>query len=220
MSTYTGNKGQEYYEMREARRSDFVQERRASHFQPFIKEDDTVLDFGCGTGGVLGRINCAKKIGVEVNAPSIEEAKAQGIEVFDNFSKIKDGSIDVVISNHALEHVPNPAEQITQIVQKLKSGGQAILVVPAENPAALRFSKWAEDDPDQHIYSWTPLSFGNLIHQCGLDIEKSYRRPIGYSKFIEPLADVNEQIFQIARHGVAFMFGRYELACIAKKSEI
>lgn len=217
MSFYTGDKGIEYYEMREDRRSDFVQERRASHFQPFIKDTDTVLDFGCGTGGVLGRIKCGKKIGIEVNAPSIEEAKAQGIEVFDDISKVKDGSIDIAISNHALEHVPNPAEQIEGIARCLKSGGKAILVVPAESPASFRFSKWAKDDPDQHIYSWTPLSFGNLINQCGLEIERSYRRPIGYSKFIEPLAGINEQAFQIARHGVAFLLGRYEVACIAKK---
>ena len=218
VSFYTGNKGAEYYEMREARRSDFVQERRASHFQPFIKETDTVLDFGCGTGGVLGRINCAKKIGIEVNAPSIKEAEEQGIKVFDDISKVKDQSIDIAISNHALEHVPNPADQITQIARTLKPGGKAILVVPAENPASIRFSKWVKDDPDQHIYSWTPLSFGNLINQCGLEIERCYRRPIGYSKFIEPVAEMNEQAFQVARRGVAFLLDRYEVACIAKKS--
>jgi len=217
MSYYTGEKGDEYYEMRKQRRSDFLQSRRASHFQPFIKPDDVVLDFGCGTGGVLSQIECGHRIGVEVNAPSIAEAKSKGIEVFEDIEKVKSEAVDVVMSNHALEHVPNPAQQIENIARVLKKGGQAVLVVPAENPASIRFSNWKAKDPDQHIYSWTPLSFGNLISQCGLSVEKSIRRPIGYSKFIEPLAGVNEGLFQFARHGVAFALGRYEVVCFSRK---
>lgn len=217
MSFYTGDKGQDYYDMRKDRRSDFLQKRRASHFQPFIKETDTVLDFGCGTGGVLNKIECTKKIGVEVNAPSIEEAKSLGIEVYNDISKIGDSSIDIVISNHALEHVPNPSEQISEMLRVLKPGSQAILVVPAENPGSLRFHKWKNKDPDQHIFSWTPLSFGNLIQQCGFSIEKSYRRPIGYSKYTQRLANMNEHLFQASRRVVALLLGRYEVICIAKK---
>lgn len=217
MSHYTGAKGSEYYEMRKDRRSDFVQIRRASHFQPFIKSEDAVLDFGCGTGGVLARIECDKKLGVEVNEASVEEAKGRGIEVFGDISKIEEASVDVVISNHALEHVPNPAAQIAGIARALKSGGRAVLVVPAESPSDQRFSRWTANDPDQHIYSWTPLSFGNLIAQAGLEVESSVRRPIGYSKFIQPLANVNEPLFQLARRGVALALGRYEVVCIAKK---
>lgn len=217
MSHYTDEKGYEYYEMREQRRSDFLQARRALHFQPFIKADDIVLDFGCGTGAMLDQIECAKKIGIEVNAPSIAEAKSKNIEIYEDIRKVKDRSINIVISNHALEHVQNPAEQIANMARTLKKGGQAVLVVPAENPASMRFASWKAKDPDQHIYSWTPLSFGNLISQCGLDVKQSIRRPIGYSKFIEPLAGVNESLFQLARHGVALALGRYEVACVAKK---
>jgi len=214
---YTDAKGQEYYDMRKDRRSDFVQKRRASHFQPFIEADDIVLDFGCGTGGVLSNIQCKEKLGVEVNPPSVAEAVEKGIEVHSDFSNLKDNSIDVVISNHALEHVPNPADQISQMARVLKPGGKVVLVVPSENPSSGRFNGWIKNDPDQHIYSWTPLSFGNLISQSGLQVEKSYRRPIGYSKFIEPLSSVNEGLFQMARRGVAMALCRYEVACVATK---
>lgn len=217
MSTYTGEKGQEYYDMRAVRRSDFLQKRRASHFQPFIKPADIVLDFGCGTGGVLSNLECQKKIGVEVNEPSANEARAKELEIFENIQAIEDNLVDVVISNHALEHVPDPAYQIKEIGRVLKSGGKTVLVVPAESPAFYRFSKWKHNDPDRHLFSWTPLSFGNLISQCGFDVEKSYRRPIGYSKYIEFLAGKNETAFQIARRCVAFLLQRYEVVCIARK---
>ena len=146
-----------------------------------------------------------------------EEAKQHNIEIHSALSDIKDNSIDIVISNHAIEHVIDPAAQIKDIARVLKPGGQAILVVPAESPSDRRFIKWLKDDPDHHIFSWTPLSFGNLIGQCGLEIEKSVRRPIGYSKAIQPLAKINEGLFQLARHGAAFVLKRYEVACFAKK---
>ena len=218
MSAYTGEKGQEYYDMRAARRTNFLQKRRASHFQPFVKPTDVVLDFGCGTGGVLSNLECQKKIGIEVNEPSANEAREAGLDVFGGFQDIEDNSIDIVISNHALEHVLDPAYQVKEINRVLKSGGKAILVVPAESPSFYRFSKWKKNDPDRHIFSWTPLSFGNLISQCGFGVEKSYRRPIGYSKYIEFLADKNESAFQIARRIVAFLLQRYEIVCIAQKS--
>ena len=218
MSLYEGDTGEEYYNMRQARRSDFVQKRRAEHFQPHIKNTDTVLDFGCGTGGVLEHIQCAEKIGVEVNELSVKEAKEKGIQIYASLDDAPENCADVIISNHALEHVTHPAEHITKMLRVLKQGGKIVLVVPAESPASHRFSNWEENDPDQHIYSWTPLSFGNLIHQCGFEIEKSFRRPIGYSKFVNPIAKYNEGAFQLARRAAAFILGRYEVVCIAKKA--
>ncbi len=218
MNYYEGKTGEDYYNMRNQRRNKFLQTRRAGHFQPYIKLCDTVLDFGCGTGGVLSEINCAKKIGIEVNELSIVEAKQHDIEVFPDLSKIDDNSVDIIISNHALEHVTHPAEHIAEFKRILKENGKIILVVPAESPFKIRFSKWAANDPDQHIFSWTPLSFGNLVSQCGFKVEKSFYRPIGYSKFNEPLAKINEGLFQLSRHIIAFAFKRYEVVCIAGKS--
>lgn len=217
MNYYTGEKGQEYYDMRSERRDEFLQKRRAGHFQPYIDAQDTVLDFGCGTGGILAHLNCTKKIGIEVNAPSILEAKARGLEIHEELSTIADQSIDVVISYHALEHVLSPSNQITKINCVLKSSGKAILIVPSESPANIRFSKWNVNDPDHHLHSWTPLSFANLIAECGFDIEKSWRSPIGYSKYIRPLANINEALFQMARRATAATLDRYEIITIAKK---
>jgi len=217
MNYYTGEKGQEYYDMRSQRRDEFLQKRRAGHFQPYIEETDTVLDFGCGTGGILHHLKCAHKIGVEVNAPSVAEAKERGLEIHNDLSAINDQSVDVIIAYHAIEHVISPSHQIKEINRVLKPNGKAILIVPSENPAKNRFSKWNEHDPDQHIHSWTPLSFGNLIAQCGFMVKKSFRSPIGYSKYIRPIANINEGLFQIARKATAFALDRYEVITIAKK---
>lgn len=217
MNYYTGKQGQSYYDMRAQRRDDFLQERRARHFQEFIEDSDVVLDFGCGTGGVLHHLRCSQKIGIEVNSPSIQEAQEKNITIHEALSNVEDSFIDVVISYHALEHVINPAQQIQQLHRVLKKGGKIILIVPSENPSASRFKKWVKDDPDQHISSWTPLSFGNLATQCGFNIEKSYKSPIGYSKYTKPLARINECAFQMSRKVVAFLLDRYEVILIAHK---
>ena len=36
-------------------------------FEKYIDRSDTVLDFGCGGGFLLGNLNCAVKHGVEIN---------------------------------------------------------------------------------------------------------------------------------------------------------
>jgi ubiquinone/menaquinone biosynthesis C-methylase UbiE len=128
-----------YFEMRAPRRDDFIQSRRAMMFAPFIKPTDTVLDFGCGTGGILANLDCARKIGIEINPPSIEQARADHIEIHSDLAAIADQSIDIVISNHALEHTQNPTAILHQMRRVLHPDGFAILVVPSENPAGRRF---------------------------------------------------------------------------------
>lgn len=46
-----------------------------SKFSEFIKETDSVLDFGCGGGFLLKNLNCKKKFGIEINIPALENAK-------------------------------------------------------------------------------------------------------------------------------------------------
>ena len=217
MNLYQGQSGEDYYNMRSKRRSDFLQQQRAKQFAEHITLDDIVLDFGCGNGGILANLECAHKIGVEVNELSVAEAEKKQIEIFADIQKVKKNSVDVVISNHALEHVVNPDFFIKEINRVLKPGGKSILVVPAENPFQNKFSKWVANDPDQHIFSWTPMSFGNLVGQCGLSIDKSFYRAIGHSKYNRPLAKISDKLYQISRHIMAAALVRYEVVCISTK---
>ena len=85
-------------------------------FNPHVTNDMTVLDYGCGSGVLLSVINCKYKIGVDINENALNQAKLLGInEVHKNLSNLKENSIDLIISNSALEHVPNPHQVLSEL---------------------------------------------------------------------------------------------------------
>lgn len=88
-------------------------------FEPHIKPSDTVLDLGCGGGYLLKNLTCARRIGVEVNPSATKTALENGIECYASLDLVPDSSINVAISNHALEHIQNPHEVLGKLRRKL-----------------------------------------------------------------------------------------------------
>lgn len=140
-------------------------------FQPFIKQIDTVLDFGCGGGYILQNIPCRRRYGVDINKSAREEAQKRGVkmypEVYDIPSNIK---FDVVISHHTLEHLENPAEILAELKKRTRKNGYAVHVVPINDWR--NDKKYNPKDVNKHLYTWTPLLIGNLFDRCGYKIEK------------------------------------------------
>jgi len=138
-------------------------------FVDYISDDDAVLDYGCGGGYLLKNICCRKKVGVDINTDALKMAWDNGIEAYTNVSDIPDESIDVIISNHALEHVKNPFLELTKLYKVLKTNGKIIFVIPCETIK----TKFKKNDINNHLYSWGPLCFGNLFKKSGFSIIES-----------------------------------------------
>lgn len=133
-------------------------------FEKYIKITDTVLDFGCGGGFLLNNLKCQKKIGIETNRSARDIIDNEfGFENHESISKIEDNSVDVIISNHCLEHCPNPAEIISEMYSKLKIGGIVVLVVPHDSYKV----KYSPNDINFHLYSFSPMNLGNLLDNSG-----------------------------------------------------
>lgn len=165
---YVGEAGVHYYARRVDRRSALVQKSRAMLFEDVVTPNSTVLDFGCGTGGVLRSLNVKLRLGVEISEMAAAEAAQCLDEVHKRLGEVADGSVDVVISCHALEHVDAPAEIIREIHRVLRPGGIVRIVVPCDMPLLISSQrKWSPNDPDMHLFAWTPLTLGNLVHIGG-----------------------------------------------------
>jgi SAM-dependent methyltransferase len=135
-------------------------------FTPFVKPDDVVLDFGCGSGYILAGIACKERYGIEVNPIARMEA-ARMVKVQASVGDLPaDLAFDVIISHHALEHVDNPMGQLEQLKSRLKPGGKMVFVVPSEVWPKQR--EYRPADINQHLYTWTPLTLGNLFNRAGL----------------------------------------------------
>lgn len=159
----------------------------AEKFSPYIKPTDSILDFGCGGGFLLMSLNAAKKTGVEINPYARAIAQKNGLHVVPDLSQVPDGSIDTLISNHALEHTPAPLEVVQAFHSKLKPGGRAVVVVPCERYD----TAYIEGNIDQHLYTWSPVNLGNLFRHAGFRVDEVKRIPHRWP----PAVDKIDKIF-------------------------
>jgi SAM-dependent methyltransferase len=142
-------------------------ELNAWKFEPYVRDDDVVLDFGCGGGFLLERLPGRMKLGVEPNPHARAEANRRGIYTYVSASEVESYSVDVVVSNHALEHVLAPLDELRELWRALRPGGRLVLVVP--------FTDWRKgqqrwprpSDPDHEFYTWTPQLLHNLVTEAG-----------------------------------------------------
>jgi SAM-dependent methyltransferase len=135
-------------------------------FSPFIASGDSVLEFGCGGGYLLNGIKCNQKIGIEINPSARNNAREMGLNVFEHIADVPDDFADVVISNHVLEHVNNPISTLQDLYPKIKINGKLVFIVPHEKAS----QNWHPSDINQHLYTWNPMTLGNLFQRAGYEI--------------------------------------------------
>lgn len=100
-----------------------------------------ILDFGCGTGALLTIPLGAGGddiLGVDVHAPSIDQARATTNLANVHFSTesadeliARGAMFDVIICSEVLEHLPDPGNLLTKFHEMLDSGGTLIVSVPS-----------------------------------------------------------------------------------------
>jgi len=186
-------------------------------FKDYIKPTDNVIDFGCGGGYILKNLSCNKKIGIDPNKTAQETATRNNIEVYSSIEEVPDNFANVVISNHALEHILCPFERLSLLKRKIKVGGKLIFVVPHQTPR----EDFRENDINQHLYTWNPLTLGNLFKLAGYNIVKvdtiRHRWPPGY-KTIRKLFGRN--IFHLASRIYAIFRNSYQIRVVAEKRNL
>jgi len=171
MSTSASPYNQDYFD-RQQPVGEFGAWANAPFFQPHLAPGDTVLDFGCGGGFLLRALPCKKRIGVEINPHAAAAARENGLEVVADVSNLPKASIDAVITHHALEHVRYPLGDLLDLHAVLRPGGLIVCIVPCEAVS----TRFRPDDPDHHLYGWSPQSLGNLFIEAGFHVESS--RPL------------------------------------------
>jgi SAM-dependent methyltransferase len=141
----------------------------ARKFQRHISPTDRILDFGCGGGEILEQLDCRSRLGVEPNPHSREAARGRNIDTVPALSQVELESIDVAISNHALEHCKRPLDELVEIKLALRPGGKLVLVVPIDDWRTQR--RYDPMDENHHLYTWNPLLLGNLLSEAGFRVE-------------------------------------------------
>lgn len=100
-----------------------------------IGPGDRVLEIGCGRGHLTQALaqRGAEIIGIDAN-PRAEELAESGLVRHMSAESLdfEDGSFDVVVSVHAIEHIPPLEKAFSEMVRVLTPGGRAVFIYPAE----------------------------------------------------------------------------------------
>lgn len=154
---------------------------RAEKFLPHVRPTDTVLEYGVGLGWNLAALRCGRKMGFDVGDFLEPSIRALGIEFVAEAKNIGDGTVDVVICHHTLEHVIDPAAVLAEIRRMLVGGGKLLLYTPLERGA--KYNRFTPEEPNHHLYSWNTQTLGNLTGECGYDVKEAGTGEFGYSRF-------------------------------------
>ncbi|NBO72938.1 MAG: class I SAM-dependent methyltransferase [Bacteroidetes bacterium] len=200
---YSGESGINYLTWQDSRGeiNGYINARK---FKRYDFSQSTVLDFGSGTGNLLNCLNAKCKIAIEVNIEAHPLITQRGIAAHASIESIPSESVDFVISNHALEHVPYPIQALREMRRTLRPGGQLLLVVPIDDWRTQK--KYCSTDINHHLNTWTPLLLGNTLTEAGFQVEPndisifSHAWFPGYSNFYRmPGFDYICKIYSILR---------------------
>lgn len=186
-------------------------------FVEFIQPTDVVVDFGCGGGYLLNNVNCREKIGIEINQHARKEASSQGIYVFDDIDALENEVADVIISNHALEHVDCPLDVLISLRSKLKIGGKIIFVIPHQDVK----EEYNPADKSHHLYTWNQMTLGNLFVRARYKVLRSeafqHQWPPNYADIYSQYGE--EKFHQICRE-YAIANNNYQIRTVATMDSI
>ncbi len=101
-----------------------------------IRDDESVLDVGCGTGSLLrelARSGVRELHGMELSEYACKRLREEGITMWQGSLPslpVPDARFDVVIASQVLEHVVRRGRFAAEIARVLKPGGRAYIFVP------------------------------------------------------------------------------------------
>lgn len=159
-------------------KKDFFKEQ--DFFKYGIKYSDrkkTVLDIGCGNGKLL---NTLRENGF-TNLTGIDpflnrDFYKKGLRLLKMDLDRLEGRYDLIMSNHSLEHMPDPNIFFRNIVRLLNNDGRVILRLPIyPNYIWDKYNvDWIQLDAPRHLFTFTLKSIEFLCEQYGLYIS-SYK---------------------------------------------
>lgn len=215
-SRYQGPEGEAYYAWQsEMGHLGAMLDR--DKFAGYVTAQDVVLDFGCGGGFLLAALPARKRLGVQINSAASSVATDNGLTVFSTLQEVPADSVDVVISNHALEHVHRPFDELCEIRRILTAYGRLILWLPIND---WRSDRGAVSDVNHHLYTWTSLTLRNLLSEAGFAIDEcavvtsAWSQKVGsIESRLPPLLD------HLLRYFLALAKRRRQLKAIARPAD-
>ncbi len=147
---------------------------------PRTESPGRALEVGCGSGALMASLRAAgwEIEGVEwdPHAGAVAAARGTGSVAIGDFRTLElpEATYQLVVLDHVLEHIDNPATALQRIAALLAPGGRAVLRYP--NPVSLGSrvfgDRWFPWDIPRHLVLPHPASLAHLARKkTGLHLE-------------------------------------------------
>ena len=116
--------------------------------------DAQILDVGCGSGGLLRRL---QRYGFShltgVDPYTSIEADETGFRVMRAELTALGGGYDLIMMHHVLEHLPDPKRSLEELRARLAPGGRLLVRIPVAGSETCRLygADWFNLDPPRHL---------------------------------------------------------------------
>jgi SAM-dependent methyltransferase len=123
-----------------------------------------ILEFGCGGGWNLMHFFKAghKVVGYDYSPKLTQIGRTYGLDLREGTISDIEGSYDIIIVNHVIEHFTDLLGSMKAIIEHLKPGGLMYIGVPNIDNYSLQQLQNA------HVYYFTPQTFKFFMSRCGL----------------------------------------------------
>jgi SAM-dependent methyltransferase len=131
-----------------------------------------ILDFGCGTGGMLDELkDVAETYGCDTEQLAVEFCQKRGLK---NITKLENNNIpyennffDVITAMDVLEHIDDDKRAMSELKRILKSSGKLLITVPA-----FMFLWTTRDERLHHFRRYTKNELKSKLSSSGFKINK------------------------------------------------
>lgn len=158
---------------------DYFRSGRARNVAKYLKENDKVLDIGCGNGRFLmylNKIGNFKLYGTELPGNSAERtSKIKEINLKIGMlekSDFKPQTFSAITLFHVFEHLTEPKEILEIISNIIKPNGVLIMSFPNIDSLQSKWFKgnWLHLDPPRHLFFFAPKDFEKLLNSYGFEL--------------------------------------------------
>lgn len=146
------------------------------------KRRPTILDAGCGTGGIMKLLSGIGIIhGIDVSEDALFYTRKRGLKnvTLGSITKLpyQEKQFDAVLALDVIEHIKDDARALDELARVLKPTGVLIALVPA-----FRFLWSNHDTINHHYHRYTKEEIAQRIKDAGLVVLDTYY--FGFTTFL------------------------------------
>ena len=137
-------------------------------------KETRVLDVGCGSGILvfaLGLAGVKNVIGVDPFMSGGRDLSTGGRLIHQDLSEV-DGSYDLIMFHHSLEHVPDPEASLREALKRLTPGGRVLIRMPTPSSHAFETygAAWVSLDAPRHLVVPSRPGLESLCERVGASV--------------------------------------------------